>query len=72
MRDSVVPVGAGFRRSFHHLAVEALDDGDAGAVVFNDDIGAGAVRGAERAQRFRGKAVEDFGAVCGGRGHRWV
>ena len=46
---------------FHHFAVEALDDREAEAVVFDDDIGEGTVHGAQDSQGFRGKAVEDLG-----------
>ena len=48
----------GFGGRFDHLAVKELDDGQAEAVVFNDDIGEGPVHGTEGSQRFRGKAVE--------------
>ena len=41
----------GFRGSFHHFTIEALNNGQAVAVVFDDDAGEGAVHGKEGTQR---------------------
>jgi hypothetical protein len=41
----------GFRGRLHHFAVHTLDDGQAQAMVFDDDIGEGAVHGAQGSRR---------------------